>query len=1107
MTLNTYILRSLTYYWRAHAGTLLAAAVGTAVLTGALIVGDSVRHSLVSITQERLGDTLYALVGGDRFFRDDLPQRLASQPVFSGNFSGAHAVLMLPGIAIREANDARALHVQIVGVQQDFWSLGAGNAPAELRSGEIAINAALAQKLGAVAGDQIRIRLSKPGVLPLDAPLGSKTDTAVIVRATVRAILPDRGLGRFGLDANQAAPFNAFLPLPDLQQALKQPGRANLLLIAGTHSGPAEQTAAEAALASAWTLDDAQIHMHNDAALNFTELSTPRVFFDDEYAHAQIEGYSGGARGIITYFVNAIRCNGNATPYSMVTAADAPLTDPDLKDGEIELNAWTAEDLKAKVGDRVEIEFYAAGLLRQLEVRKEAFTLKAIVPIEGLHADRNLMPEFPGIADVDTTHDWDSSIPIDMKKIRDKDEAYWKQYRGTPKAFITLNKGRELWKNRFGTYTALRFRTDNRAAAENQFLAGATPQRLLPVKAMGAGSAADGTDFGGLFLGFSFFLIAAALLLMALVFQFGIESRSAETGLLLAIGFTPGRVRALLLLEGTLLAVLGSAIGVAGAAYYAQALLYGLATRWNAAVGTSALEYHAEPSSLAIGYCSGVLAAAITIFFSVRRQSKRPARELLASGGGSAPELPQGRRRGGKSIAVAAISAAAAVSLAGWAYATGTRSSSEVFFSAGALLLIASLLFIRQLFRPAAHSEGTQDALSAPARWLALGRLGVRGCSRRGGRSAAVAALLACGAFLVIAVGANQQDSGAHASENSSGTGGFEYYAESTLPIFEDLNTKKGRENIGIADALLDGVSVFPFRVHKGDEASCLNLNRANHPRILGVPRTLIERGGFTFAGMLDKKLPKGNPWTMLTSPAQGGAISAICDDQALTYILGKKLGQELTITDEHGAEQRLQFTGTLESSILQGSVLISEENYLKLFPSQSGYNVFLLDDNGKKINPAALAKALSDEGFDLTPGAARLASFSAIENTYLSTFAALGSLGMLLGSLGLGVVVLRNMLERQSELALLRALGFSRRDIGWLVLSEHVWLLFLGLAAGTISALIAIAPALQSANMPVPWASLGGTLLSVFGFGLFAALLATAWMLSRPLLAALRSE
>ena len=47
--------------------------------------------------------------------------------------------------------------------------------------------------------------------------------------------------------------------------------------------------------------------------------------------------------------------------------------------------------------------------------------------------------------------------------------------------------------------------------------------------------------------------------------------------------------------------------------------------------------------------------------------------------------------------------------------------------------------------------------------------------------------------------------------------------------------------------------------------------------------------------------------------------------------------------------------------------------------------------------------------------------------------------------SFGLGVILLRNVFERRSELALLLAVGFRKSSLKWLVLSEHAALLVTG--------------------------------------------------------------
>jgi len=229
-----------------------------------------------------------------------------------------------------------------------------------------------------------------------------------------------------------------------------------------------------------------------------------------------------------------------------------------------------------------------------------------------------------------------------------------------------------------------------------------------------------------------------------------------------------------------------------------------------------------------------------------------------------------------------------------------------------------------------------------------------------------------------------------------------------------------------------------------------------------------------------------------------------------------------------------LRIVGVIANSILQGSLLISEEQFIRLFPADEGYRAFLVDcpwsESDLKRLPARkvdeeravdvmlpmlkfeavsweLSKGLQDAGLELTPAVWRLADFGTVENTYLSIFQALGGLAMLLGSVGLGIVVLRNVMERRNELALMRAVGFRKRALVWLVLSEHWGLLAIGLAIGTVSAAIAVLPALRSPGADVPYLSLVITLVAVAASGLVWTWLAALAALRGPLLNALRSE
>jgi putative ABC transport system permease protein len=118
-----------------------------------------------------------------------------------------------------------------------------------------------------------------------------------------------------------------------------------------------------------------------------------------------------------------------------------------------------------------------------------------------------------------------------------------------------------------------------------------------------------------------------------------------------------------------------------------------------------------------------------------------------------------------------------------------------------------------------------------------------------------------------------------------------------------------------------------------------------------------------------------------------------------------------------------------------------------------------------------------------------------------------LGGLGLALGTLGLAAVLLRNVLERRRELALLRAVGYRRADFGLMIVAENALLLAAGLLTGVLSALPAIAPVVAARGGRLPLASLGMLLAAVVVSGLAASLVATAAALRAPLLASLREE
>jgi len=855
---------------------------------------------------------------------------------------------------------------------------------------------------------------------------------------------------------------------------------------------------------------------------------------DDAAAHAGLT-----KRPVLTYLANSMRSGDRQVPYSLVTAIDLaaigvgadlgrparaeqapPLHPGDLKP-PIVLNDWAARDLAVKVGDPLTLEYYLWEDPGRLVTRTADFHVAAIVPIAGAAADRDFAPVYPGITEAASLGDWDPPFPIDLSRVRRQDEEYWKQYRTTPKAFVALEAGQALWRSRFGDRTSVRLApaggepvaaTRDRAAAALRATIDPLAMGLSVRDVRGAGLAASrgATDFGEYFTYFSFFLVASALLLAALFFRLAVEQRAREVGLLRAVGFSTARVRRLFATEGLVLAVAGSAIGAAAAVAYAGAMMYGLRTWWVGAVATTSLTLHVSAASLVAGAAGALAAAMICIWWTLRGLARISERSLLA---GELADSAGGAGGAGRSGGAGPVSAAGygaiGFTILGVALmagsAAGALDRTGAFFGAGTSLLVASLcLATVRLRRPS-------RTLISGHGWAAVSRLGLRNAADRPGRSVLAIGVIASATFILISVDAFHKDAPS-ATDRHSGVGGYPLLVNLLLPIANDPNSPEGRDAIGLGGVDQDPITIEPFRVRPGDDASCLNLYEPGNPRILGARRSFIDAGRFAFeSSIAATDAERANPWLLLNRVAagRGDAVPVIADANSMTYVLHKALGDDIVV-DLGGRPLRLRLVAALADSIFQGELLMSDTNFLRLFPDQKGYQFLLVETPPERAAAiaAAIEQTAGDLGADAVSTLERLAQFHAVENTYLSTFKTLGGLGLLVGTLGLAAVLLRNVLERRRELALLGATGYRRGHIFAIVLAENALLLTWGLAAGALCAAVAIAPVVLERGGRLPAAASAGLLvMAVFSAGLLSSLVATRAALRTPLLEALRAE
>jgi ABC-type antimicrobial peptide transport system permease subunit len=1157
MTLSKLLLRNLLHYWRTNLAVLAGVAVATAVIAGALVLGDSVRYSLQQMSLDRLGQIDHLLTG-PRFFRELLAEEL--QPAL-GEAVVAPALVMQGTIEFGATRESaiRAGKIQVYGVDQRCWDLLDTRDISLPKPGEIVLNQGVATQLSLHAGDTITLIVEIPASIPRDALLGEREETVTTLELKVAAIAPDEtGPARLGFNPSQQLPLNAFVSLAELQQQtglaavprsrrqpIAKPARVNTLLFGKTADlSTAKAEELTELIQRSLQLDDLALRLTVNENYGYLALESDQMMLENGLAEAAVDAATHlqiRHSPILVYLLNEMTNPAVPEKHSMYSVVagidlatlprfeflDAPASSsPPLGPGQAYINEWLAEDLALQPGGQLHVKYHVVGDRGELPEEEGQFEITGVVRLTPPADDRGFAPNVPGVTDADSYADWREPFPLKRSRITSRDDSYWEDHRTTPKVFVSLAEAQRLWRSRYGDLTSIRLMPAGGEALSalgerfsGEFLHRLRPETsaliVQPIKQQGLQAAQGTTDFTGLFIGFSFFLILSATILVGLLFRLGIEQRVGELGLLQAVGFTPQQVRRQFLTEGALVVLAGSLCGMALAVGYASLMLYGLKTWWIGAIGTRFLVLSVAPASLLIGAAIAISVALLAIVWSLRESRNVSSRQLLSgvtsvevvnpSASGYAASWPPLPLWGALLLLVA--------SLAGWIpeqEAFGGFSWKVVlFFLSGPLMLWGLLSWQNRELR-----LGRWGGVRGSGLLAELG-LAWRNASRNRARTILSTSLLALAAFVIMAVAAGQQNPVREEPDRRSGNGGFRLVAESNLPLLYDLNTPAGRGRFGFnnSDALVQQAFahswIAQFRMRSGENASCLNLYQTRLPTILGVPSDVLQRfteeRRFLFADT-----PHAQPWEQLRELRAGGAIPVLGDMNTLRYSLHLGIGSRIDVpAGEDTSGGQLEIVGMLANSVLQGVLVMSEEHFRTLFPREAGFRYFLIDCPAEDASTLSnlLEQTLGDSGFDAEPTVVRLANFLAVQNTYLSTFQTLGGLGLLLGTLGLATVMLRNVLERRSELALLRAVGLTGQQVGRVILWEHALLLVSGVASGAIAAAVAMGPHLLSSGADVPWGSLLTLLLAVLLVGLSSAVLAVRAAVQLPILSTLRGE
>ena len=1212
-SLMTLVWRSLSAFRALHLALALGIAAATAVMVGALLVGDSMRGSLKDIVVKRFGNVQAAMLS-QRFFNPDMFQGATDFP--DGQRASIWPAIVLPSSAVELKHSSglqRASSVQVLGIEPEFWKVASDDASLQqvvLASDEVAINQPLARELNAKVGDEITIRLPKGSGVPADSPLGRRDDASgSLPRQRIAVILPDKSLADIDFRAGQQPTRNVFLPLSALQDALEQPDRANAGLVTWSEYkggsrplGPAADLPAHDAQRLCDNLNARISPKLSDYGLKLTRHtrrfpdtdigeSFPEETPDDQRTVATIfdyyqftsdqliiDGHSHAVlyddlakKGLepqraISYLANAISVvtaqnveSSTVATYSIVVGLDnwEGLLDnlSSERSGEHRLicaiNSWLADRLGAKVNSTIRIKYYRPETVEGREIEtSQDLTVSQIIPVTEpakgyvrnrpavfkdaptVANDPNLTPVVPGITDQDSISKWDLPFPL-TRSIPKEDDDYWRDYRLTPKVFLNYPQGIQFFGSRFGQSTAIRLkvqtvedagfdqqRLEAEAATALLHAKAGMGLQILPLRAMQLQAASGTTPFDGLFIALSFFVIVAALMLVALLFRLSIEQRASQWGLLMATGFTVGRVRSLLLRESLMVIGLGIGVGIVLGMGYAWLMIAGLQNWWTGAVNGSFLQFHLTLRSLLIGAGIGGCTSLLTILWCLRGLKRSTPLDLMRGRWETGQKSSFSANQA--ALAVAGFMLFGAIGLLVLGFTQSGMAQAGSFFGCGMCLVLAALamavhfLKMKWTNRAAPSSNSPTSSVSSsssssivPTTAYRSGLLSMAWSSltRNVWRSVLTIGLLAFASFLIASMSLFQ------IAPTLQGSGGFELVAESALPIYRDLGATRVREDALSASDFdtLRKVSILSFRERPGEDASCNNLFQVAQPTVLGVPAALQEHQSgvdesqrFQWAAY-DKSFDSG--WSALSQVASGSdgdPIPVVLDMNTAAWSLHQ--GASIGAISKIQFEDRVIYfktVGLLSNSIMQGKLLISERNFSQVFPEISGYRYFLIHDEDRPSSEVAgaMENGWSDQGLDVTSSAETLSKLLAVQNTYISAFQAIGALGLLLGTIGLAVVQVRSVLERRRELALMQAVGFSRSRISRLLLSEASLLLFGGLAIGVTAALIAVVPYAITGNAQTGIAEPFVMLAIVLIVGWIASLLAVIIALRQPLL------
>lgn len=785
MKFNSLTYKNIRYFCRYYKLVSLAVIITVAVITGSLVVGNSVRNTLVKRVAERLGNTETIIFSRHSF----MEERLMDTPLFNKNDRG---ILLSNGFI---SLNGRLIPVFVWGVSDMNISKGTAK-----------INPALQKEIGDNPVDDIILRLPATGLVPSGSIFVTESYTTSLRLLHKGIIEADKG-GNISMKNEQILPFNVFVNREELAETLETEGKINLIFT--------DKQITYKDLEEIWDYTLSGLSVNNKEG--FSEITSDRVFIQEEVI-SSISKNNAEPNRLFSYLANAIEKKNRSIPYSFVTALDRYNGLP-LSQDEIILSDYSASCINARTGDTIQLTYFTSQDLKTLKTDTICLKVKMIVPLSELMKDNSLSADFPGLSDVERCTDWDSDLPIDMNLITDEDERYWDLYKSTPKAIIPYEAVAPDWSNAYGSATAIRVTNADPDLSELR------PKmfgiQLIYPQEMGLYAARNGVDFSGLFLALGFFIIVSAMILMQIPLSEMLYKRRHEIALLKALGYTRKRIRKLLWRESAPVVFASSLIGIFVGLLYTVLIMWLLGNVWKGATHTDGFSVYPGIRTISIGLLIGIGLSLGLLYQAITSSLKDKPYHLKKK------KTSLNRRK-----AIAII-----ISI----LALFTIFINVLLVRSVTLFVIVGILFIGVATLWGDYLIVRNGAITTTR----FDRKKMIWGTLYANKKQAVSSFLTLtiGAFIVFSVGLNRQGF-ADSSQIRTGTGGYSLWCESAIPIYHNMGTQAGREKLSLSELPSD-TEILQCLRHSADDASCLNLNKVSTPSVLGIDMKALSASDF----------------------------------------------------------------------------------------------------------------------------------------------------------------------------------------------------------------------------------------------------------------------